>query len=43
VLRIYKSSKTQEELASEFGIRQPMVSRIKNGIYWSWLTKGPAR
>jgi len=38
VLCIYKSSKTQEELASEFGIRQSMVSRIKNGVYWNWLT-----
>ena len=35
---IYKSSKTQEELALQFGIQQSMVSRIKNGVYWSWLT-----
>jgi DNA-directed RNA polymerase specialized sigma subunit len=43
VLRIYKSTKTQEEIASEFGIRQSMVSRIKNGVYWNWLTGGPAQ
>ena len=43
VMEIYNSSKTQEELASQFGIRQSMVSRIKNGIYWSWLTGGIAR
>ena len=41
VLQIHESSKTQEELASQFGIRQSMVSRIKNGIYWGWLTGGP--
>jgi hypothetical protein len=38
VMYIYKSSKTQEELALQFGIQQSMVSRIKNGVYWSWLT-----
>jgi hypothetical protein len=38
VLHIYKSSETQEKLASEFGIRPSMVSRIKNGVYWHWLT-----
>lgn len=38
VLYIYESSETQEELAAQFGIRQSMVSRIKNGVYWNWLT-----
>jgi len=38
VLHIYNSNQTQEDLAAQFGIHQPMVSRIKNGVYWSWLT-----
>lgn len=42
VLQIHNSNKTQEELASQFGIRQSMVSRIKAGVYWNWLT-GAAR
>jgi len=40
VLHIYESDKTQEQLAAQFGIRQSMVSRIKSGIYWNWLTGG---
>lgn len=43
VLYIYESSKTQKDLAAQFGIRQSMVSRIKNGIYWNWLTGGIAQ
>jgi hypothetical protein len=43
VLHIYNSSGTQEDLALEFGIRQSMVSRIKSGAYWGWLTGGPAK
>ena len=38
VLAIYKSNKPYKELAIEYGIQQSMVSRIKTGVYWNWLT-----
>lgn len=34
VLKIRESSKTQDELAKEFGISQSQVGRIKRGIHW---------
>lgn len=40
VLEIYHSMETQRALGVAYGISQGMVSDIKRGVSWSWLTKG---
>ena len=42
-LYIYKSSKSQKQLASQLGVSKSVVRRIKKGIHWSWLTGGIAQ
>jgi len=40
VIAIYQSKdKTQEQLASEYGVTQSTINHIKTGRTWSWLTK----
>lgn len=40
VKKIYDYDGNQKELAKKLGITQQMVSGIRTGIYWSWLTGG---
>lgn len=42
-LEIYRSTDKQADLAKRFGISQTMVSVIKNGEAWGWLTKDEER
>lgn len=38
VLAIYEDGRRQKDIASQYGISQSLVSRIKSGKDWAWLT-----
>jgi hypothetical protein len=42
VRKIMASCKTNRELAKEFGVAQPIISQIKNGLRWKHITASNA-